>query len=324
MMAMQIYAAACSNKGCVRKNNEDNFFLNGRFMQSNERDNGGLYTVKSKGKALYAVCDGMGGEEAGEEASLLSVQLCARYLEQKDAPTPETLRSFLHHGCEEVFAQAERNDNHSGSTVALLMTGEDGVYVANMGDSRIYRLTPSRMEQISEDHTEVQRLLRQRVIKEEDIPRHPKRHMILQYWGMPLSIAPFHPFVSRLIPCMYGERYLLCSDGLTDMVENSRIEQILRQRKDVESIAQELVQEALRNGGRDNVTVLVLEIRDEDGTVPPQSDTTVEPAAPAPLPKSSPKISKKGLWLSALIALLAADGFVLYHWIRILMDWLAR
>lgn len=321
MMAMQIYAAACSNKGCVRKNNEDNFFLNGRFMQKGERDNGGLYTVKSTGKALYAVCDGMGGEEAGEEASLLSVQLCERYLDQQDAaPTPETLREFLHNGCEEVLAQAEKNDNHSGSTVSLMIAYEGGLYAANMGDSRIYRLTANRMEQVSEDHTEVQRLLRQRAIKEEDIPRHPKRHMILQYWGMPLSIAPFQPFVSRLIPCVSGEKYLLCSDGLTDMVGNDRIEQILRQRKNVDSIAQELVQEALHNGGRDNVTVVILEIRDEDGTVPPQDKPTVEPKTPSSLPKNR----QKSLWLSVLIALLAADGFVLYHWIRMLMDWIAH
>ena len=318
-MALQIYAAACSNKGCVRRNNEDNFCLNGRYMQAEERDQGGLYCDESHGNSLYAVCDGMGGEEAGEEASLLAVQLCARYREQDGMSTdPEKLREFMHRGCVEVFAQAEKNDNHSGSTVAMIMADDEGLHAVNMGDSRIYRLTSKAMEQVSEDHTEVQRLLRRGLIKEEDIKRHPKRHMILQYWGMPLSIAPFHPFISRAIPYVHGEKYLLCSDGLTDMVENDRIEEILRQSKQVDQIAQELVDEAMRNGGRDNVTTLVLEIFEEDGTVPPQKEA---PAAEEPVPARK---SKKNLWLTALIALLAADGVVAWQWIRMLLEFLAR
>ena len=307
-MALQINAAVCSNKGCVRSNNEDNFCLNGKFMQQEECDRGGLFETQAQAQSLFAVCDGMGGEEAGEEASLLSAQLCARYLEQKPIPTAQDkLRDFMFRGCRDVFAQAEKNENHSGSTVALLIADDEGLHAANMGDSRIYRLTTRSFEQISEDHTEMQRLLRRGQIKPSDVRHHPKRHMILQYWGMPLSVAPFKPFMSHTIPCVHGEKYLLCIDGLTDMVENDRIEQINRQSKTVGEIAQELVDEALRNGGRDNVTAMVLEILEDD---------------PVQAAKTSAK-PKKGLWFALLGVLLAADIWVAYEFAQKLFSWFA-
>lgn len=257
-------AAACSNIGCRRTNNEDNFCLNGQYMQREEMDKGGLYACRAEGKAIFAVCDGMGGEDAGEEASLLSVQLCARFLKDGAMSTErKALQAFFMDGCVSVMKQAQRNNNRSGSTVSLIIADDDGLYAANMGDSRIYRLSKQGFAQISEDHTEVQRLLKKGLIRKEEIKTHPKRHMIRQYWGMPLSVAPFSPYFAPRIPYQRGDKYLICSDGLTDMLEDVQIEAMLKQEKPVGEICQELVDEALRHGGKDNVTVLVFEIEDE-------------------------------------------------------------
>lgn len=265
-------AAACSDKGKNRQNNEDNFCLNGKYMARGEMDEGGLFACSAQGRAVFAVCDGMGGEEAGEEASLLSAQICASCLQDEGFRADDKkLRAFLLDGCISVMKQAQKNENRSGSTVSVIVAEEDGLHAANMGDSRIYRLTGGRLAQVSEDHTEVQRLLRRGVITKAQIKTHPRRHMILQYWGMPLSVAPFSPYIAPVIPYVNGDRFLICSDGLTDMLEDARIEAILAQRdKKPEGICRELVQAALDNGGRDNVTVLVFEVHDEAGAAPQQ------------------------------------------------------
>ena len=135
-----------------------------------------------------------------------------------------------------------------------------GIRIANMGDSRIYRLHRGKMTQLSYDHTEMHKLLLQGKIRPEDIPKHPKRHMINQYWGMPLERAPFTPYVSDVIPYVPGDRYLLCSDGLTDMLADEQIEELLSAKEPVERISERLVSQAKRNGGRDNVTVIVVEV----------------------------------------------------------------
>ena len=258
-----IQAAVCSDKGRRRANNEDNFCLNGLFMQREEMDRGGLYETRSDGDALFAVCDGMGGEEAGEEASLLSVQLCARYLEDgKMSAERKKLEAFFLDSCISVMRQAQHNENRSGSTVAMLIADENGLHPANMGDSRIYRFHGGQLQQISEDHTEVQRLLEKGAITPREVKTHPKRHMIRQYWGMPLSVAPFSPYFGDKIPYDEGDKYLLCSDGLTDMLDDAQIEALIRQDKPAAQLCRELVDEALRHGGRDNVTVLIARIEE--------------------------------------------------------------
>ena len=259
-----ITAAVYSDKGLRRRNNEDNFCLNGRYMRREEMDDGGLFACSARGRAVFAVCDGMGGEEAGEEASLLSAQICAGILQDGQFRADEAgMRAFLLDGCISVMNQAQKNDNHSGSTVSILVADEDGIHAANMGDSRLYRLSGGQFTQVSEDHTEMQRLLRRGAITRAQMKTHPHRHMILQYWGMPLSMAPFSPFIAQPLPWVDGDRYLICSDGLTDMLEDEEISRYVRQEgKSLEAICRELMDAALGQGGRDNVTVMLLEVHD--------------------------------------------------------------
>lgn len=264
-MSVKLKAAACSNKGRIRQNNEDNFCLNGHIMQREEMDRGGLFKCSVPPNTIFAVCDGMGGEEAGERASLLSVQMCAQALEKgTHLEDEEQMRRFLREGCEAVFEQAQRSGNHSGATLALAYAHQDRLCIANMGDSRIYRVTREGMEQVSVDHTEMRRLLSIGSITPAEISTHPHRHMILQYWGMPLEVADFQPHINAF-PYVNGERYLLCSDGLTDMLSDLEIADILSGDRPVDSLCSDLVASALKHGGRDNVTVLVLEVVKSEG-----------------------------------------------------------
>ena len=307
-MAIKLLASACSDKGCVRKNNEDSFCLNGHYLPREKMDDGGLFKCKAEPYALFAVCDGMGGAEFGEEASLLSVMRCSASLSAKeDLFDREKLIYFLRDGCQAVYDQARQRGNRSGATMALLVAGQDRLRIANMGDSRIYRLHKGAMQQISLDHTEMQRLLNAGLIKPEEVKTHPKRHMILQYWGMPLDRAPLTPDISKSIPYEDGDRYLLCSDGLTDMLTDKQIAALLSKNDPVEKISEQMVRQAKAHGGRDNVTVVVMEVK----------VTADEKTAAKKQPKKQGKQlqSMRGL-LSAIAVLLGAVN------VYLLMEWL--
>lgn len=302
-MNVTLKAAACSNKGLVRQNNEDNFCLNGHFMQREEMDRGGLFKCSVYPSTLFAVCDGMGGEEAGEEASLLSVRLCSEALNaQVKLDDIATMRKFMHDGCESVFQQAQEHHNHSGATMALIYAAPDALHIANMGDSRIYHLGKEGMRQISEDHTEMQRLLRLGQITPEQIKVHPHRHMILQYWGMPLEVADFQPHLATL-PYSVGDRFLLCSDGLTDMLSDAEIEPILSSANSPGTICANLVSAALKNGGRDNITVLVFEVRERGSSGASKSPLQGEQ-------ETLRKLRRKEKMLSLLFGFLCAGDLV--------------
>ncbi|MBR6569397.1 MAG: serine/threonine-protein phosphatase [Clostridia bacterium] len=307
-MAVKLVAAVCSDKGCVRQNNEDNFCLNGQYLEPEQRDAGGLKKCQTAGQALFAVCDGMGGEEAGEEASLLASKRIAESLKNNEALFEEdALKKFFYGGCEAVYGYARKHGNRAGTTVAFLSAAGQGVRVANMGDSRIYRLHQGRMEQISYDHTEMKRLLDMGRITPEQVKTHPKRHMIYQYWGMPLERAPFTPYISGVIPYAHMDRYLLCSDGLTDMLSDEAIASILTKAAPVEQICQMLVDQAKRNGGRDNVTVCVVEVHAPVTAPKPQKSKTLKQLYTA-----------KKLWTAVFYLLAAVDVYLVLEWI----DWL--
>ena len=313
-MSVKLKAAACSNKGRIRQNNEDNFCLNGHIMQREEMDRGGLFKCSVQPNTIFAVCDGMGGEEAGEKASLLSVQMCAQALQTgMHLEDEEQMRRFLHDGCEAVSQQAQRDGNHAGATLALAYAHQDRICIANMGDSRIYRVTGEGMEQVSVDHTEMRRLLSIGAITPAEISTHPHRHMILQYWGMPLQIADFQPYINAF-PYVDGERYLLCSDGLTDMLSDQEIASVLSTDKPVEKLCSDLVASALQHGGRDNVTVLVFEVVKSEE----QPEKTLAPSAGKMEQLRSLRIQRRRLaWLMALLC--AGDAMLAAAWLMRLL-----
>ncbi len=263
-MAVRLQAAACSDKGYKRQNNEDNFCINGKYMDLKESEHGALYICEASPCALFAVCDGMGGEDAGEEASLLSCKLCAEYLKRKKEFVQRSrIEAFLRDACEKVFNQAKQKSNRSGSTVAILFAARDGLRVANMGDSRIYLYRDGELFQLSQDHTQMQYLLEMGKIRREEIKTHPQRHVIRQYWGMPVGLATFSPYVSEQIAYKKGDVYLLCSDGLTDMLSDVEIVGVLARSESVEKISRMLVAEALSKGGVDNTTAVVVRVKED-------------------------------------------------------------
>lgn len=208
---------------------------------------------------VFAVADGMGGHEAGEVAS----GICVRTLGQHPLFSGDT-ETIVASDMRDVLLQAdarirEITESRAGTTVTgvVLVEETNRPYwlVFNVGDSRTYRLGQGKLEQISVDHSEVQELVDMGRITASEARVHPRRHVVTQALGTgPLAEPDFW-----LIPVEEGDRMLVCSDGLTGEVDDGNILHLLSTVADAQDAADALVQAALRAGGRDNVTVIVVD-----------------------------------------------------------------
>ncbi len=261
MAVAVLQTAVMNHKGLVRGNNEDNFYLDGTFIPRDRVDEGARISRSCKNPyQLYAVCDGMGGADSGEEASYCAVKELAsiknRYSELKNE---ETLTAFLRKTSEKVYDEAEVRGQRSGTTIAMALVDGNKIHVSNVGDSRVYRYQKGILTQVSLDHSKVQRLISMGVMTPEQARTDPERHKINQYLGMPKEVR-VSPHIDPPERLRKGDIYILCSDGLTDMVEDHQIEEIVKSGKDASEIAERLIKAALKRGGKDNVTVMVLQV----------------------------------------------------------------
>ncbi len=256
-----VYGIVVNSKGLVRANNEDNFYLNGKYMRLRKMDNDIIASGSSrKGVQLYAVCDGMGGTAAGEEASFRAVrELAARKKMYGRISDSGDLSSLLQKISDRIYEESVEKKRKSGTTVAMLLVKNDKAMLANVGDSRIYLLRDRKLTQMSLDHTKVQKMLSMGLITPEDAKTSSVRHVITQYLGMPAAIRVY-PYIVPDHELRKGDVYVLCSDGLTDMVEDRGMEEILNKNQKPEETVKELLKTALEKGGRDNVTIMLLYI----------------------------------------------------------------
>ena len=255
-----VYSAVMNNKGRVRKNNEDNFYLNGTIMQCEKMDQGAFITSTCKEPVqLYAVCDGMGGNENGEDASCGAVSsLLAENKEKTIIYDRTKFTSTLQKYSDSLYRSSRKRGYKSGTTIVAASIQNEKLLLVNVGDSRIYRFRDNYLKQMTVDHSRVQKLISLGMITPEEARTHPERHVITQYLGMNADIRLSPYYVSETV--QKNDIYLLCSDGLTDMVTDQQLESILRKQSDPKELVQTLVKTALHNGGRDNVTAMVLVI----------------------------------------------------------------
>lgn len=271
-----IEAAVINNKGLVRTNNEDSFYLNGTFMPRNRMDEGAFFTGSSSSfNQLYAVCDGMGGADNGEDASFSAVHMLESLKPNLQALLDENvLTDTLRQMSDTISDSAAEKGLKSGTTLAMVLVDGDTAQVSNVGDSRVYRFHQGQLEQISRDHSKVQRMIDMGLITPEQARTDPERHKISQYLGMPKEIR-CSPYIVSNIPLEVDDVYLICSDGLCDMVEDREIEYILRQSADPAIATRDLYDAAIRHGGRDNVTIIVLKVRSklpQSEEIPPMGE----------------------------------------------------
>ncbi|MEJ2481563.1 MAG: Stp1/IreP family PP2C-type Ser/Thr phosphatase [Gemmatimonadota bacterium] len=237
--------AAVSDVGRVRESNEDSVFCDAE-------------------SGVFVVADGMGGHAAGEVASaiaseMIGVRLCAMGEEDGlDEARSRFRQAFLEAGNEIVRqAQADISRDGMGTTATVLvLRPDDNRVVGHIGDSRAYVLHGEDLVRITTDHSWVEEQVERGMITRDEAFRHPQSNIITRALGTDPIPAP-DLYIGDIED---GDRYLLCTDGLTDMVEESRIARILRTVPGAQPAASRLVSEANLAGGTDNVTALVVDV----------------------------------------------------------------
>lgn len=236
-----------TNRGNVRKNNEDSYYIS-----------------QSKNK-YFIVADGMGGHLGGEEASSLATKTVAEVLDAKKISSPieaqEEIALAIKKANTAIYKKGTE-DFHlrgMGTTLSLLYFFEDEIIFSNVGDSRIYSLEDNTLTKLTKDDSFVNYLVEIGDITEEEANHHPKKNVLTKALGTSENIE-FKVFRKKL---SMKEKFLLCSDGLSNMVEEKIMAKFLRD-YDPEKAGDLLIKEALKNGGLDNITLIVIDLNEVD------------------------------------------------------------
>lgn len=236
---MKLRFTGLTNRGLVRSANQDAYHIDpeGRFV---------------------LVADGMGGHAGGEEASRIATQVIQAYLVEhwnSPKPNPALLEGAFLQANQAIVKDQQNYPQRSdmGTTVVAVIFRERQPWCAHVGDSRLYRLRSSKLEQLTEDHTWVARALKSGELTSEEARTHPYRHILLSCLGR----EDLREIVVQAVDVQPGDRLLLCSDGLTEELSDGLIASYLSNAAPDQAVTA-LVQAALAHGGRDNITVALV------------------------------------------------------------------
>jgi PPM family protein phosphatase len=263
---MKVGVGATTDIGQVREGNEDSYLVI---------------------EPLYAVADGMGGHRGGEVASSLALETVQGMFERKEGSLAEQVAEANR----AVFDRSQNDRSVSGMGTTLTAAQVDGnqVHVVHVGDSRAYLLRAGELSQITEDHTLVHRMVLEGEITPEEAETHPHRSILTRALGVDQTIQVDEGDI-EVVP---GDRLLLCTDGLTGMVPEGQIREILLETTDPQEAVEKLIKVANRAGGIDNITALILDFEDDGGpgatneSAIPQQPTMERPIPPAAPPNRS-------------------------------------
>ena len=264
---------AASDTGRQRRANEDAYFVRA---------------------PLFVVADGMGGAQAGEVASGIAVDAFRDGLPDGAEPVEARLARVVQAANEEIHrrSRADADQAGMGTTLTAAYVDVDGVAIAHVGDSRAYRWHDGRLERLTDDHSLVEELIRQGRLSEAEAEEHPQRSIITRALGP----EPLVEVDTRTSPARDGDLFLLCSDGLTGMIGEQGVADVLAEGGSLRDIARRLIDAANRAGGRDNITVVLFrveEVEPADGGAGASTTTShpavrPQPAERGPVPAEAP------------------------------------
>jgi protein phosphatase len=265
---LKLRVGVVSVRGNYRDHNEDNFYVPGRRSvrhDSGTESHSEMPALTMESSNLFIVADGMGGQQAGEQASLMAVDLIPRAIQRRLSPDeadPGRVRDAIRDAVAEVNQEilgssgAVTEFSNMGTTVVLAQFRFDRVYIAGIGDSRAYRLREGRLEQLTKDHSLADALLDAGTITVDELANHKFKNVLYLYLGS--KDARGGPEEVRALDVRPGDRLLLSSDGLTGVVPDKDLTQILSTVDDPQRAAVMLKDLALANDSKDNVTCLVI------------------------------------------------------------------
>jgi protein phosphatase len=228
---------------------------------------------------LFAVADGMGGARAGEVASGLLVEVLEAGLPES-GHDEERLAGRVREANARIHELSRRDAERAGmgTTVTAAYVGDHAVAIAHVGDSRAYRLHDGQLEQMTRDHSLVEELKRRGKLTEEEAEEHPQRSVITRALGPEARVD----VDTVSVPAQPGDVFLLCSDGLTGMVPEERVAEIVAEAPDLESAGRALIAEANDRGGRDNITVVLFSVEEVAEGDRSETDQPTQIGVPAP------------------------------------------
>jgi protein phosphatase len=261
---LRIDAGASSDVGQLRAGNEDSFLVDDRL-------------------ALYAVADGMGGHQGGEVASATAIEALRAAVASGDALDTAIVRANT-----AVFEKAatDRALTGMGTTLtAIAIIGESTLLIGHVGDSRAYRVRAGVLEQLTEDHSLVEELVREGRLAPEDAKLHPQRHVITRTIGS----EPDVEVDLYTIDARTGDRILICSDGLTTMLPDEEVSELAQLDTDPRLAADRLVDAANEAGGEDNITVVIVDVLEAPPAAAPDPEAlAAQTGSPTPVPRAAP------------------------------------
>ena len=256
---MKIRYSARSHTGFVRTQNQDNLLVNGIYIDRDYGDCTFSIDGYSEEPVVLAVCDGMGGEDGGEVASLYAVRALCDIETNLGFSAPEMTEGLIQNCVNrvnsEIQAKYAGTDKRAGTTLALVVISDYGIQCFNIGDTRVYKLGKTGLRKITKDHTFSADKVKCGIITEEQVGFDKDRHKLTKCIGIGVDhTVESYPLIKE--KC----RLIICSDGLTDMVADCQIEEIMQSGKYAEMVADELLKMALQNGGRDNISLIVADV----------------------------------------------------------------
>lgn len=236
---MRVVVAAATDIGQVRDGNED------------------TYVVE---EPLFALADGMGGHRGGEVASRIAIETLERLFATGEGTLPELVREANRAVFER--SMSDRSVSGMGTTLTAAVLEGDRVRLAHVGDSRAYLLREGELRQVTEDHTLVHRMVTEGELTEAEAEVHPHRNILIRVVGVDQNVD-----VDELeLDVRPGDRLMLCSDGLHDMLSSQHISRILTTEADPHAAVRRLIADANDAGGIDNITVILLDFHDAEAT----------------------------------------------------------
>ena len=233
--------------------------ITGNYRENNEDS----YVIHPDGH-YFIVADGMGGQSAGEKASELAVELVPKKLDSlmdfdgaKGTDPVEVIDQAVSYANSEIIAlsQLDRDFHNMGTTIALAVRVGEKLYVGGVGDSRVYRLRANDLVQLTTDHSLTQALVDAKTITQEEAVNHRYRNVLYRYLGT--KDGSQGTGATEIVP-ESGDRFVICSDGVTDGIDDAQLVTLLQSHDDAQQTAQAIVDAALEGGSRDNITCIVL------------------------------------------------------------------
>ncbi|HEX2059021.1 MAG TPA: Stp1/IreP family PP2C-type Ser/Thr phosphatase [Actinomycetota bacterium] len=293
---MNVAVGVQTDVGRVRQGNEDSYLLEA---------------------PIYAVADGMGGHVAGDVASATAVSAISDGIAARQPHDGTDLADLVTRANEAIWEKARTDPTlrGMGTTCTMVMVDGDVAHIAHVGDSRAYLLRDGTFRQLTEDHTLVERMVREGRLSAEEAANHPQRNVITRVLGVDANVQ-VDVLEEHLTE---GDRILITSDGLTSMVDGEAIAEVLDGEDDPQAAADRLVEMANDAGGEDNVTVVVLHVGKDGSPAPPPAAPARRDTQPGADPQAERPSDRRWLkplvWTIAIVAVLALAGFVTVRWV---------